>query len=131
MRDLKFRSWDKREGLQRMIYLNGFIPYGDGWRGGNPDYKFYQLYYGDKGCSSADAKDIEIMQYTGLKDKNGKEIYEGDIIESDYGIGTVEFDQTTCRFTYSFSLDTDALWHYTKSAKVVGNIYENPELIEK
>ena len=62
MREIKFRAWDNKQNKMRndgfSIYYDGSIQFAD----------------------SIESKDFILMQYTGLKDKNGKEIYEGDIL---------------------------------------------------
>ena len=71
-----------------------------------------------------------LMQYTGLKDKNGKEIYDGDIIKSSAETVVVEWKGemwTEEGFVAGFS----ELFEGANCYEVVGNIYENPELLEK
>ena len=68
-----------------------------------------------------------IMQFTGLLDKNGREIYEGDVLKfHDRSTDQVFYDQGTVQFT----MQNRWLWPYTSGSEVIGNIYENPELLE-
>ena len=78
----------------------------------------------------------EIMQYTGLKDRNRKEIWEGDIVKIDgHGIENyitdICWDEYLSGF-YSRNLyESDTFEHSTRCIEVLGNIYENPELLEE
>ncbi len=71
-------------------------------------------------------EDIILMQFTGLKDKNGKEIYEGDIVHhGKNAVSPVEFHDG------SFTVATTSVMHRrSNELKVIGNIYENPELLK-
>ena len=75
-----------------------------------------------------------IGQYTGLKDKNGKEIYEGDIVyiaaEDERGI--IRWDNETARYVVIYdNIITDFDNWYGEDLEVIGNIYDNPELLEE
>jgi len=123
MREIKFRAWNKvnKRMLQNAATVGGNI-------------------YWDHGRSfSVFCEEYEIMQYTGLKDKTGREIYEGDVIEFDkrewYGPFVVNFDdQPPHRFVMKWGRDG---WSYdggcsdlSTHCEVIGNIYENPELLD-
>lgn len=86
-------------------------------------------------------KDAILMQSTGLKDKNGVEIFEGDVVKNlvdngfDYvdGFGVVRFQQGGFVIDYN-NLDTEFEWLYYAQdegeIEIIGSIYENPELLE-
>jgi uncharacterized phage protein (TIGR01671 family) len=127
--NLKFRAYDKKEKKWLMGYdmpnLGGFSLFGElvllgEWSGVLDTYLFDRL--GHK------AEDLVVMQYSGLTDKDGKEIYGGDIIE-DFaeGLREVEFVDG------GFWLSEPYMKHYMpdkENRKIVGNVWDNPELLK-
>lgn len=87
-------------------------------------------------------ENIILMQSTGLKDKNGKEIFEGDIIRYNIDVVDIKRHQTLGFYTVldgregffgdGMSIDyfEEDAKEFSKTAEIIGNIYENPELLE-
>ena len=73
-----------------------------------------------------------LMQYTGLKDKNGKEIYEGDIVqgEKDFVKGVVQFNESGYWMVMGHHELSNFFEWDSINFEVIGNIHENPELME-
>lgn len=120
MRLIKFRAWDKRN--KSMIQV-GSIHWTD-------SLEIRHLGYLDPSEGITRIEHFQLMQHTGLHDKNGKEIYEGDILRRPDGTGThlMEWkehcDENGDVMAYGFEE-----WD-TNNMEVIGNIYENPELIQ-
>ena len=128
MRDIKFRVWDNENKEMLEVQELDFEPT---FYGGRIAIRTDQ--YNDY----FDTEDMILMQYTGLKDKNEKEIYEGDIIKyKDIQKGVVEYSEQYAQFilkeTGSIADECEALGEFNiKVFEVIGNIYDNPELLKK
>ena len=116
MREIKFRAWDELK--KEMVY----------W-----DFLYTQQvkdFASGKGPWAVN----KLMQFTGLKDKNGKEIYEGDIAiltdGSDKVTSQIEWYNPICGFALrGLTVRLPKLVNEYDSFEVIGNIYENPDLL--
>ena len=74
--------------------------------------------------------DIHLMQSTGLKDKNGVEIFEGDVVKCNGLLGTIESFKAMWICSFMKYNNYQKVGFFAQEIEVVGNIYENPELLE-
>ena len=114
MRELKFRAWDGK----KMIY--DVIPVSE--------TDIVELFEYEHQVTEVKA----VEQYTSHKDKNGKEIYEGDIVsvhnknrKNEYDIGVVEFGKAAFRCPFLLGK------YHSGQVEVIGNVHENADLMEK
>src|SRR5699024_3477828 len=138
MREIKFRAWDTEKN--KMVKVDTI----DFYNGNVNDVDFYnqEIHFGYS---------TVLMQYTGLKDKNGTEIYEGDVVEFDgnyevrfgeHGVPSVEEEeyvdlangfylkaQHDLKNVEPFGLDIPLNKTYALHCKVIGNVFEDGELL--
>ncbi|MBP1519998.1 hypothetical protein DZK43_13340 [Enterococcus faecalis] len=132
----KFRAWDDIN--KKMIYdfYREKIETVDDWYKGELVVRNKNEIHCDLLYSSKEeylfrhVKELPLMQSTGLKDKNGVEIFEGDIGWDDHleVHGQVIFENGA--FKYEWDNISEDLFEVTDDIKIVGNIHENPELLE-
>ena len=121
-REIKYRAWLKEEN--KMVNVSLMSPT-EKWIG-------YQIFYEEekkKKFEFSDSENFKLMQYTGLKDSLGNEIYEGDILWNEYDeeYGEVIFDEGEWKLLESNT--SQNLFSLLDVVEVKGNIYENEELL--
>lgn len=112
MKELRFRAWDGKKTIDDVIPLSETCI-----------VEIYEYEY-----QLTEVKSIE--QYTGIRDKNGKYIYEGDIVsvrnknrKNEYDIGVVEFGKAAFRCPFLLGK------YHSGQVEVIGNIHENADLL--
>ena len=127
MKEFKMKAWLKKEN--KMVSIIGidlnyqYIRYTDDGNLFKDDYKI------------AEFKDIELLQFTGAKDKAGQEVYEADVIKFNDGIddiyGLISYDDEDAVYCVSYENVTEHLLNMAGNFEIVGNIFENPNLHEQ
>lgn len=128
MREIKFRAWDSVQGIMLPVecinFREGTVTLNEGDNSVTDTLEMFQL-----------------MQYTGLKDKNGTEIFEGDILKVDdgkYG-GVVKFNDHDLSYviedkTGGYGFVNGKVydeWPEYRTYEVIGNIWENKDLLQE
>lgn len=134
MKEIKFRAWDKEN--KKMFGVSGYF-----MDMGIEKRKYMLERHGGKEDGDITINksfdEVDLMQFTGLKDKNGKEIYEGDILRTNGIDGkclwVIEWEESS--YVYGFSPNhiggkySSVHNHAWEEGEVIGNIYETPELL--
>lgn len=129
-REIKFRAWDDKAKEWLCGYelpnLGGFSLWGETILLGAWSDIVGRFLVSQK---DREHKDLIVEQFTGLLDKNSKEIYEGDILSDGEEVGEVYF--RPCYFAYNGAiLGSDEFLQIEIQHKVIGNIHENSELLK-
>jgi len=123
MREIKFRVWniDEYISLNKAIYDDIVV--------------IQQPSSSNNSLIEINWEGVELEQFTGMLDANGKEIYEGDVVSDHVGIGVVEYSKKNAAFRVNYC-DGYGKWFidYTlkgerESIEVIGNIHQNKELL--
>lgn len=120
----KFRAWDKE--FKEMVQVNALVL----------DEQVIKATYKNGNIVKDDVKEYELMQSTGLKDKNGKEVFVGDIVKCTRGCSHEVYLEKEYGGTFIGGMPAIYLkgllsgYAWTEAEEIIGNIYENPDLLE-
>lgn len=121
--ELKFRAFNKKT---KKVYRSGSLSFS------TERHSF--MMYSDKGMDGVKDEDVEIMQYTGQKDLNNKDVYQRDIVLIGEKRHVVVWDNNRGGWSYT---DVERMMKMTafgrseaNRCKVIGNEFENPELLQ-
>lgn len=123
MREILFRGKCVEFGIYHKQWLEGFY--------GEDNDKAFIVRNTDFGMAGYFCDSNTIGQYTGLKDKNGKRIFEGDIVEHERHMHIVAYNDEYAGFWPFYDQDHPAGYGVIgEESEVIGNIHDNPELLE-
>jgi hypothetical protein len=120
----KFRAWDKV--FKEMVQVNALVL----------DEQVVKVTYKNGNVAKEDMKEYELMQSTGLFDRNGKEVFVGDIVKCTRGCHHEVYLEKEYGGTFIGGMPAIYLkgllsgYAWTEDEEIIGNIYENPELLE-
>ena len=127
MKEFKMKAWLKKE--KKMVNIIGI------------DFNYEYIRYTEDGnlfnenYKTAEFKDIELLQFSGAKDKAGQKLYEADVIKFNDGIddiyGLISYDDEDGSYRVSYENITEHLSNLEGDFEIVGNIFENPQLHEQ
>ena len=127
MKEFKMKAWLKKE--KKMVAIIGI------------DFNYEYIRYTEDGnlfnenYKTAEFKDIELLQFSGAKDKTGQELYEVDVIKFNDGIddiyGLISYDDEDAVYCVSYENVIEHLSNMAGDFEIVGNIFENPDLHEQ
>lgn len=145
MREIKFRAWDYDDCKMYNVMSYSPITFGEI----KPHVGIYPIGESKPVTVTQISTNFKLIEYTGLKDKDGREIFEGDVLRyldsynwsTEYGydfedflnVGRIIYDDKLARFdiTNKSDISYDDFIYEVENYEVIGNIYENKELLEE